>query len=616
MHSAAPPLKRSHATFTRTAQAAVLSGLIPMTAPGLPAKGDAPAPPNILIIQCDDLGVDDLGINNPAVHTPNIDALAAESVRFADFTVNPVCAPSRATLLTGRHFLRTGVSHVHGGKDYLHRDERTLADHLRAAGYATGMWGKWHLGHAEDYFPWQRGFDEAWACDLYRHRDASGLFNGRPVKTASWADTAMADYAIDFIRRNAGRRFFAYLPTMTPHGPLDAPEEWVEFYRKQGHSEALSKLWGMVSALDTQIGRVLNTLDEEDLRNRTVVVFLSDNGPAVEQRSLSDEDRTKRRVSGLRGWKGDLYENGVRSPLFIRWPGHLEPREVTTPTDAVELAPTLLDLAGVRAAEDSPPMDGSSFLARLQGREDPSPAAAIFNYAHRGWLTSGPPYSLDGLPGEYAPVVDGDKRHLGFETQSLSVRRGNFKLLLNPDYRAQGAAAARMLVNVATDPGEQHDLSAKHPELAAKMEAELRVWWEGAKRAPHAFATPVFRLTAGRNEIPARAPCRLRGAVFNQVVELKGWKTPGDLAAYGLRSTDAGTARIGFRWAKGQLPIGTRWRLRIGGTETSVSTDGTTPVELPVPTGPFELELELETTEDATAIPPLRSLEIEWEAAT
>jgi len=146
--------------------------------------------PNFIIIQLDDLGWSDIGIHgNKIVETPNIDRLALESVRFNQFYVNPVCAPTRAALLTGRDFLRTGVSHVHGGKDFLHLEEKTIADAFKAGGYVTGIWGKWHCGHTDGYFPWERGFDEAYLAKLYQHKNSHGSLNGQEEEHQDWDDS-------------------------------------------------------------------------------------------------------------------------------------------------------------------------------------------------------------------------------------------------------------------------------------------------------------------------------------------------------------------------------------------------------------------------------------------
>lgn len=568
--------------------------------------------PNFLIIQCDDLGVDDLGWNNPLVYTPTLDALAAESVRFTDFTVNPVCAPSRATFLTGRHFLRTGVSHVHGGKDFLHLDERTLGDHFLAAGYATAMWGKWHSGSTEGYLPWQRGFSEAWMADLYVHREARGRLNGQEMKTGRWSDEVLADYAIDFMRRNRSLPFLAYFSTLTQHSPHDAPERWVEFYRKRGCSEALARLWGMVSFLDEQIGRVLAELAVLGLSERTVVVFMSDNGPAIEQRALSDEDRAKRKVMGLRGWKGDLYENGVRSPLFIRWPAQFGPREEKVNTDLVDLAPTLLEMAGVKPLAGAPLMDGRSFLSGLLQTQPAVNAPTVINYAHRGWLTSGPAYSLDGLPGEYRPIASTERPDLSLAEQSLSIRQGNWKLILNPDYAATDAGPLRFLVDLAEDPREETNLCDKFPEIAAELENTLRGWWEQTKAEPHAFASPVFPLRPGTNRIPAGAPFQVVGSAFNTALELKGWLAPGDAATYRLVSPHAGEASLQVGW-KGEVevPAGAEWVIVVHETGERVPLELNASTTVRLPAGEFSLGIELVMKTSDEIIPSMRWLTLE-----
>ncbi|MCC5840128.1 MAG: sulfatase-like hydrolase/transferase [Opitutales bacterium] len=570
-------------------------------------------PPNIVLIQCDDLGWDDLGLHgNPLVDTPRLDALGRSSARFTDFTVNPVCAPSRATLLTGRHFLRTGVSHVHGGKDFLHLNERTLAEHFRAAGYATGMWGKWHSGVTEGYLPWQRGFDEAYMMRLYRHRATFGQLNGEDVEHDGWADTVMADYAIAFIRRHRDQPFFAYLPTMTPHSPHDAPEHWVDHYLEKGLSPELSRLWGMVSHLDEQIGRILDELEALGLSENTIVIFKSDNGPAIDGSTLSDEDRSLRKVSNLRGWKGDLYESGVRSPLFIRWPGKIAPREIERPTDLAELAPTLLDLAGITPVPGTPPMDGRSFRSLLQSVDKPD-ARLFFNYAHRGWLTSGPPYSLNGLPGEYRPLSRAERAALPFEEQSLSVRQGTHKLILNPNFRPEGAPPEIVLIDLATDPGETTDIGDLHPDIRDYLLAAMRAWWDQVREETHAFTAPTFHLRSGANTLPARAPSAVEGAVFNMVTSLRGWQQPGDRARYQLHAPSPGHATLTLRW-RNDPPPGNRWILRIPETAASAETDGPTPVKLPLPSGPFLLEIELIET-DGGNLPDLQAILLDFQPA-
>ncbi|RMD77668.1 MAG: sulfatase, partial [Lentisphaerae bacterium] len=160
--------------------------------------------PNIILILTDDQGFDDIGLHgNTMIDTPNLDRLGRQSVRFNNFYATPVCAPTRAGLLCGRHFLRTGVSHVHGGHDFVHPDEVMMPQWFKANGYRTGMWGKWHSGKTSGYFPWERGFDEAYMARLYVHQDNQGLFNGSVRQHTGWTVDVLTNYALEFIERQA-----------------------------------------------------------------------------------------------------------------------------------------------------------------------------------------------------------------------------------------------------------------------------------------------------------------------------------------------------------------------------------------------------------------------------
>jgi arylsulfatase A-like enzyme/lysophospholipase L1-like esterase len=486
-------------------------------------------PPNVLLIQCDDLGPDDLGLHGP--HTPHLLKLREESFSANDFSVQPVCSPSRAALLTGRHPLRVGVSHVHGGKDFLHLDETTLAERFRDAGYATGMWGKWHLGHSEGYFPWQRGFQEAYMADLYRHRQTRGRYNGVRSSSEQWADEHIVELAGDFIQRHTDQPWFAYVPTLTPHTPHDAPEHWVHFHKDRGCPPGLAVNRAMISFLDEQIGRLLTRLEETGQMENTVVLFLSDHGPAIAANELNETDRKLRNRSGRRGWKGDLYENGLQSPLFIRWPAAIAPCACTDPLQLLDLPPTLLALCGIPCER----MEGRSFAPTLLERI-PARTGDIFTYAHLGWLTSGPPYSMTGIPGEYKPGPPGP-----FEEQSLAIRRGMFKLILNPEYASRREL---LLYDLENDPAELHDVAAEFPARREELFATLRTWWTEILREPHAFQPPVLKILPGEQFFAANMPCAVTGGAVNCVNGIIGWETPGACATYNMEVSHAGTATI------------------------------------------------------------------------
>jgi arylsulfatase A-like enzyme len=329
------------------------------------------------------LGWDDLSIHgNKIVETPHLDAFAHESKRFSQFYVNPVCAPTRSSLLTGRHFLKTGVSHVHGGKDFIHLDETIFAETFRNAGFATGMWGKWHSGKTPGYYPWERGFDEAYQAKLYDHKTNEGYLNGEHVKHAEWADEVIVNYAIDFIERNKNQPFLAYLSFLTCHAPLEAPDEFVEKYRQKGLSNNFATLYGMIEHMDFHIQRLLNSIERFNLTNNTIVIFMSDNGPAVINNLLTDDERDKRYVNEYKGHKGNIWENGVKSPLFVRWPGKIRPAVTTQLADITDVYATLLDLAAIKLPGSHLTLDGISLAPVLLEDKNITEKEYVYNYAH------------------------------------------------------------------------------------------------------------------------------------------------------------------------------------------------------------------------------------------
>lgn len=544
---------------------------------------EAGQPPNIVLIMADDMGVDDMGHRNPTLQTPHLDRLAAESAQFGQFYVNAVCAPSRASLLTGRHFLRTGVSHVHGGKDYIHLSETLLPERLQALGYATGMWGKWHSGYGTGYHPWERGFDEAYMADLYKHQNTSGVFNGQPVAHEGWADSVLADYAIRFAAQHAGRPFFAFLPLLTPHGPVRAPEAEIARYRERGLAEGPATLYAMITHMDRQLGRLMGALDSLGLAQNTIVVFLSDNGPQILTGFLTPEQRAERYVSGLRGHKGDLWENGVRSPLFVRWPGHIQPGLHHTFADVTDLFPTLLELAGsddagrTDAGRSAPkaqlPLDGRSLAASLLGKGE-IPEKVMFDFAHKGWAPADSIlYTPDGLEGEYDPV---DKGQVQWQRQTLYVRRGTYKLIQNPGpYPMDGPARpAYHLYDLSADPAEQHNLAESRPELMAELLSVLEAKASAISGEAHAFSPPVFQIgTDSVSRVWGRGAASFSGPVRSSAMEPKHWRA-GAQATYQLHIHKPGTYAVRAAFRLGKQARQPRLLLRVAGQQAELLLNG------------------------------------------
>lgn len=341
---------------------AIISFLIIVFSSCQNQKKDAQKLPNILLIVADDQAYGDLTLTgNPYLETPVLDQMAKEGV-FADhFYVSPVCAPTRASLLTGRYHQKTGVSGVTRGREDMRLDETTLANVLKSFDYTTGIFGKWHNGAHYPYHPLGRGFDEFvgftsghWS----NYFDTTIEKNGRDFKTNGYLPDVLTDEALRFIEKSQAEKkpFFCYIPYQTSHTPLQVPDKYFDKYKEKGLDDFNSCIYGMCENLDENIGRLLKSLDEQELRENTIIVFLSDNGP-LNYRFNND----------LKGRKGMLDEGGVRVPFIINWPGKTElGKTISTPVAHIDLLPTLLDLIG-KDFEFKNPLDGRSFAGLIKG---------------------------------------------------------------------------------------------------------------------------------------------------------------------------------------------------------------------------------------------------------
>ncbi|WP_169334813.1 sulfatase-like hydrolase/transferase [Gilvimarinus chinensis] len=484
--------------------------------------------PNFLLIQVDDLGYDDLAIHgNRVIETPSLDQLARESVRFENFYVSSVCAPTRASLLTGRHFWRTGVSGVHAGRDFIHLSETLLPELLQENGYATGMWGKWHSGKTQGYMPWDRGFEEAYYATLYNYFDNNGLLNGKEVSTKGFATNVITDMAIDFLARHQDKQFFAYVPYMAPHNPWRAPAEHIAHYQSKGYSYAAASLFGMIDNLDDNIGRLLSALDEYQLADTTVVIFLSDNGPWVKSYrfGLNEEEWNLRNPSQRRGMKSKNWENGIKSPLFVRWGKHYSPEGIQVGASAEDIFPTIMQLAGIDI-DPNLNIDGRSLIPALEGREIAE--KSVIN-AWASPLSQTPANNMD-TSGFYRPLTESYRKSLKFEQQRLAIRRGNYKFIKN-----EIKAGDNELFDVIADPKEHRNLVEFKPEIAKSLNKELELWFEEIANEAHAMKMPVFQIGLDGqivSQILAYAPSDLSRELNNHDHYLANWTKTGLWADY------------------------------------------------------------------------------------
>jgi len=318
--------------------------------------------PNIVLIVADDQGWGDLSSNgNTNLSTPNIDALARYGVSFENFYVQPVCSPTRAELMTGRHFPRTGVYSTSSGGERLNYDETTLAEMLKKAGYKTAAYGKWHSGMQPPYHPNSQGFDDfyGFASGHWGNYFAPMLeHNGKIVKGDGFLVDDLTDHGLEFIEKNQTAPFFLYLPFNTPHSPMQVPDEyWNRFTGKELKQYSDDKenedinftkaALAMVENIDYNVGRITTKLSKLNLEDDTIIIYLTDNGP-----------NSFRWNGSMRGKKGSTDEGGVRSPLYMQWKGFLKPeKKITQVASAIDILPTLVSMADIHP-NTAKPIDG------------------------------------------------------------------------------------------------------------------------------------------------------------------------------------------------------------------------------------------------------------------
>ena len=426
--------------------------------PCIAARGSNPTRhPNIVLILTDDQGYGDLRSNgNPKIDTPVLDRLAATSTRFERFFVCPLCTPTRATLLSGRYYLRTGAISVTRGLETMRSGEITIAEVLKTAGYATGCFGKWHLGEHYPNHPNGQGFDEFFGFptghwDNYFNPRLD--HNGRMVPTKGYITDVLTDAAIRFIKINRSRPFFCYVPYNAPHTPLQVPDRFFNKYKARGLNDRTAALYGMVENIDGNVKRLLKTLDDLELASNTVVFFLSDNGAEGPQGS--------RYNAGMRGMKGSVHEGGVRVPLFVRWPGHIKANRTIKQIAAhIDLLPTIAELAGA-TIPPSQHLDGRSLVPLLTGSTGSIPTDRMIFTRTPGWRR---------LVGYKGPVVK------NLRPFPAAVRTQHWRMVHE--------GSRWQLFDMTADPGETKDVAADHPQVIRQLDRAYRNWFADVTRTP------------------------------------------------------------------------------------------------------------------------------------
>ena len=485
--------------------------------------------PNVVVFLSDDQGWGDFSLNgNTNLSTPNIDSLARDGASFESFYVCPVCSPTRAEFLTGRYHPRGGVYSTSAGGERLDLDEQTIGDVFKAAGYATGAFGKWHNGMQAPYHPNSRGFEEFYGfCSGHwgNYFDPLLEHNGKMVKGKGFCVDDFTDKAMDFIEKSTedGKPFFAYLPYNTPHSPMQVPDRWWEAHKdnpmkaRTGNEniEHTRAALAMCENIDWNVGRLLKKLDDLKVAKNTIVIYFNDNGP-----------NGSRWNGGMKGRKGSTDEGGVRSPLLVRWPAKIcAGKKVTQISAALDLLPTLADLCGVQ------------FVPRK---------------------------TLDGM--NVAPVILGEEpsedlvnRRIFSKWRATSVRTQQFRL------DSQGK-----LYDLRMDIGQKKDVSKKFPEIAAQLRKEVKDWEAEMKKE---LNQPKRPFPLGHSDSPyTQVPARdakshgglKRSNKFPNCSYFGNWTSKDDFLTWNVDLQNAGKYKVQLWYGCEKDAVGTKLKLSSG----------------------------------------------------
>ena len=414
--------------------------------------------PNIIIVITDDQGYGDLGhTGNTIINTPTIDRFASQGVSLTNYHVGTTCAPTRAGLLTGRNCNRNGVWHTIMGASILNREEVTLANVFQDNGYKTGMFGKWHLGDNHPFAPEDRGFEETfyhggggvgqtpdyWNNDYF---DDTYFRNGTPEKVEGYCTDVWFDEAIQFIKNKKEEAFLCYLSLNAPHSPFNVPQEYYDLYKNENSLlESQKRFYGMITNIDDNFEKLLNTLDELQIADNTIVIFTTDNGTSNGYKRDTKTGEVHGYNAGMRGAKSSEYDGGHRVPFIIRWPnGKLEAgKSLNDLTAHVDVLPTVTSLAGINFTPEKV-MDGTDISSYLLGVSKIEDRYLVTDTQRISWPVKG---------------------------RRSSVMQGDWRLVKGTE-----------LYNVSEDPGQTKNIAAHYPERVAAMNAFYESWWQSVIR--------------------------------------------------------------------------------------------------------------------------------------
>ncbi|WP_343848697.1 arylsulfatase [Algoriphagus jejuensis] len=525
-----------------------------------------PKAPNVILIITDDQGYGDLGVHgNPHVQTPAIDAFAAESVRLTDFYVSPVCAPTRASLMTGRYALRTGVRDTYNGGAMMAGSELTIAELLKAHNYVTGIFGKWHLGDNYPMRPSDQGFDESLIhlsggmgqvgdFTTYYQGDRSYFdpvlwHNNEQESYQGYCSDIFASEAIRFIEKNKDRPFFTYLAFNAPHTPLQVPEEYYQKYKdidpsagfgmdekpfypmSEKDKEDARKVYAMMENIDDNLEKLFSKLAELGIKDNTIVIFMTDNGP-----------QQQRYVMGLKGLKGNVWQGGVRAPFFIRYPDGFEGnRDVAGLAAHMDVLPTLAELCGFALPSDRK-IDGHSMLPAIKKLDAKSADRSYFSYWTR----------------KYPELYE-----------NISIQRGGWKLVGNTNYNS--GVDSFELYDLSNDPYEQHNLANAQTAKARELKTELDAVYSELIQEENLVHPPLIQIgNAAENPVFLnRNDASGERGIWNQE----------DVYGYWRVAVEPGVYDIQFKFVKPVAPNG-KMTMEMGNQVFVVQDQATSPFDI------------------------------------
>ena len=474
---------------------ALLIGLHAWLCCGLTAGAES-ARPNVVLIMTDDQGIGDFGATgNRVMETPHLDQLAADSATMSTFYVSPVCSPTRACLMTGRYNYRTRCIDTWLGRSMMDPAEVTVAELLSQAGYATGIFGKWHLGDCYPMRPMDQGFEEVLVHrggglaqpsepreNNRRYTDPILFHNGEQVQTTGFCTDVYFDAALEFIEdsHRAKRNFFVYIPTNAPHGPFDdVPEELRLHYMQKREALAglvvqkgreketaekvsdqeidkLARISAMVTNVDQNVDRLLKRLEKLSILENTLVIFLTDNGP-----------NSRRYVGQRRGTKGEILEGGIRTVLWLHWPARLAAGTARQePAAHIDLMPTILDACDVACPNDLK-LDGLSMLPLLEDDQASWPERTLTIQSQRG--------------------------DVPFRYHNFMIRDQRWKLLHASGFGRESFEGKPKfeLYDVVADPEELANLAVEKPQIVKRLRSAYDKWFDDVSSTrPHNYDPP------------------------------------------------------------------------------------------------------------------------------